>query len=1086
MFCKKCGKELADGTRFCTGCGATTQLEAGPPTGQPLSPPPQGQYMAPPQGQYQPPSPPVTPQSQQQAQYVPPQQQYQTPPGHQQYNQQYSQYQTPPPKKSKKPLFGIAGAAAAALVFFLVIFPMIGNSNDKDTGGKGLDVEVFVNLPGGRDVPFEPTGGGFTTNDQSIGMIEINQGMSYGFNTDTGEYYLMDNFVAGKETAIFVSMDGPPDAKSEIMLKIEKNGEHVATLLPEETDDPTVLLFQPRDIAEVNYWDQGAYTFTFTNDDKYAVRETNFFKAMPMKILAVPILANYSGKIVGCEGEWMNSGAMLADTFPVAKADLEYVLGSELDLSDPVYDLNESSGRYYAWEALSNLQTPNNDYTLIVGFLREGPNHGNTRGYTYGLPANLVCEPDGDMITIVLHEISHCYKIGDEYPGGSLNNILNAPPYLMEGKDIISRQPDAGNKEKVVGGNSIGLDESGSIIYEEQRAYSAERREQLGVTTSYMGWATGCPPYEKWITSDIWNHLFKCFTGQGGEKEPGMYDEDEYIGQCYSCYGDVLGLNFFVQCLNCNIYTPVSNDNFSCKGCKTKFNFYESYTDDDLMIECSSCLELLRVNDFDQFNTGDGTIMATEMSLVNVVEIKGWFETDGSFVAHPWYTYLAPPGFVTANKDGEYTLRVYDDKGKETSIIYFDAVDNSQETVIQGTTSIPEARIPIDIVAQIPDNATKISIMKGNKEIYSRAVSKSAPKVAFTGLDDYQDLPNKTTITWEASDADGDELSFELWYCTSNMEQYFVVATNIQGRSYDVDLSDYPGSEGGYFYIYATDGVKTAEINSPMINMPFKAPTILTEQKEIPKIKITEEIYYPIEIHDAQDGWLSGDDVEWFLDGDMSVSVSITCVLQAWPYQLSPGIHTFTCVATNSGGLSVEKDFKFEIVFDESDIPDDQFKPDIVHALTEGYTASVKRIDAPITRGEFADLAFMLYYYINVGGLPQYDRDAIKDCGSNDYSEFLMDYLGVMKADSGYFNPQNSITQKEALIVLYQVHVLATNPGMILDEINYTEEEVVEFYKGMGIIDDSGENVYNADAKLSKKIAFVRTGRLDKAVFSEE
>ena len=1077
MFCKHCGKEIKDDARFCSGCGMDVQ-KAEPVQQQNQQ---QAQFVPPPT-QQQP------PQQQDQApsvQQSPIQQPYQTPHAQQQYSQQqYAQYQQQPQKKSKKPLFGIAGAAAGVLVFFLAIFPMIGGGNNTGTKSGGMDVEIFVVPPGGRDVPFEPTGGGFTTNDQSIGMIEVNQCMSYGFDTNTGEYYLMENFVAGKETAVFINMEEPPDPKSEIMLTIEKNGEHVATLFPELTDDPTLLLFQPKDMSEVNYWDQGAYTFTFTMDDKYAVRETNFFKAMPLKILAVPIRANYSGQIVGCEGEWMTSGQMVPEAFPVAKADVEYVLGSELDLTDPKYDLDTQEGIYYVWEAVSNLQTPNNDYTLIIGFVREGPMNGKYRGYTYGLPANIVCEPDIDMITIVLHEISHCYKIGDEYPGGHINNILNAPPYQMEGIDIITRQPDAGNKEKVTGGRQFGLDESGSVVFEDQRAYWVEGREQLGLVTSYMGWATGCDPYDKWITSDIWNHLFKAFTGQLTGHEPGMVDPGLYFGQCYSCYGDIYDPNFYVQCLNCNIYTLVTGPSFSCEGCRTAYEFYNTYTDNDLMIECTNCLELLRVTDLEMFNTGDGTISATEESLIEVVEIKGWFETDGSFTAKPWYTYLAPPGFVTTNKDGEYSLHVYDDKGKETSVVYFNTTDNSQLTAIQGTTSIPDARIPIEIAAKFPENTTKISIMKGNKEIYSRAVSKSTPNVAFTGMDDYQDLPNKTTITWEASDADGDELHFELWYCTSNMDEYFMVASDITGRSYDVDLSDYPGSEGGYFYIYATDGVRTAEKNSPFINMPFKAPVILTEQKEVPKIKITEEIFYPIEIYDSQDGWLYGLEVEWFLDGDMSDSISVTNVFQAWPYQFEPGIHTITCIATNSGGLSVEKDFKFEILNDESDLPNDKFRQDIVYALTNGYMAPVSRIDAPITRGEYADFAFMLYYYINPDGLARYDETAIKDCGSDDYSEFFMDYLGVMKASSGYFNPQNSITQKEAMTIMYQVYMLAVNPGTTLDDLEYTEEELAEFFVSIGVFDEIGENLYSANEKLSKKLALVRSARMDMWTFN--
>ena len=959
---------------------------------------------------------------------------------------------------------------------------MIGGSDDPvpTNSSGGLTIDIFMEPPGGRDVPFEPFEGGFTSYDASIGMIEVNQGLSYGFDTDTGEFYLMDNFVAGKETAVFVSMTEPPNPKSEIKLEIEKDGVIVATLFPELTYDPNLLLFQPRDMAEVNNWEQGAYTFRLTIDDKYAERTTNFFRAMPIKVLGVPVLAHYSGRVVPCEGEWQNGGQLLTGAFPVGKADVEYVLGPELDLSDAIYDLDTASGRQNVWRALCRMQTPNEDYTLIVGFVREAMfvEPGRTwKGFTCGKPANVVCESDYDMTSIVLHEISHCYKIGDEYPRGSLNPALNSPPYQMEGINIFSREPDIGVKDKVTGGQSIGLDECGSIIYEEQRAYMVEERRFLGTVTSYMGWQTGNDPLTRWISSDIWNHLFRAFTGQLTGKEPGFVGT--YIGQCYSCYGDVLGPRYFVQCKTCSAYFRLEGIS-ECTECKTEDTYYMN----ELLLECTTCNTLIWHSTFEEFNTGDGSINSMESidDLIMITEITGWIDTDGSFDPDPWYSYLAPPGFVTANKNGEYSARVIDDKGKEVCVVFFDAVDLSEATELYGTTSVPDARIPINIVVKFPSNAAKVVIMRGDREIYTRNVSAHKPTVAFTGLDDYQDLPDRTTITWEASDADGDDLTFELWYCTSNMEEYFMVATGLTGRSHEVNLSTYPGSEGGYFYIYATDGINTAEKNSPYINKPFIAPVILTEQKEITKVKITEAIYYPVEIYDAQDGWLGGNSVSWILNGE---EVSITHALESWPYMLDPGTYTFTCIATNSAGLSTEKDFRFEILNDESDLPNDEFREDIKYALANNYIVPVSRLDAPITRGELSEFGFMLYYWLaDPDSLAFYDAAAIKD--SEKYGAFFMDYLGVMEAQDGYFYPNNSMTQREAMLVMYQVATIATNPGMTLQDLVYTEEGVLEWFISVGVIDASGENVFQPDEKMSRKLALVRIARLDKMFFPDE
>jgi len=505
--------------------------------------------------------------------------------------------------------------------------------------------------------------------------------------------------------------------------------------------------------------------------------------------------------------------------------------------------------------------------------------------------------------------------------------------------------------------------------------------------------------------------------------------------------------------------------------------------DEEIYLECPVCTELLYYPDFVAFNSGTGQISAgySVDDLIMITEITGYFAPDGSFVPSPWYSYLAPKGFVTTNKGGEYSVHVISDKGEKLSITYFDLIDNSEITTVMGTEPIPNARIPVNIVVGFPENAAKFVILNGSREIYTREVSRSAPKVAFTGLDDYANLPNETTITWEASDADGDELSFDLWYCMSQ-EEYYLLGSELTGTSLKVNLSDYPGTTGGYFYIYATDGVRTAEKNSPYINLPFKAPVILTEQKGIPKIKITEEIFFPIEIYDAQDGWLSGESVSWMIYGE---EVSITCVLQSWPYMLDPGLHTFTCIATNSAGLKAQKEFTFEIVDDESDIPDDWSRPFIVHALRQGYVVPVARIDSPVTRSEYADLMFMLFYWANPDGLVYYDENLIRDCGPYDYNEFLMVSLGVMEAPGGYFEPAKSLTQREAMKIMYQVSMLATNPGMTVKDIVFDENEAKAFFTEIGVFSESGGNMYQPDERLTKKIALARSGLMDIWVFPE-
>ena len=938
-----------------------------------------------------------------------------------------------------------------------------------------------------ESIPFQINESVFNTNNSNINMIEINQSLSWGFDTDSGQFYIMENFVSGKETAIFVTFAQPINRDSSASLKIEHNGRVIAELQPFEIlDNNRTMLFQPKNMADVNFWQQGAYRFIFEMDGSQAVRTTNFFDSMPMKVLAVPVIANYSGRIVRCNGEWRNGASMIISTFPLARADIDYVLGKELDLSDRRYDLDTDAGMERVWRALTDLQTRNKDYTIILGFVREPAGRGRILGYTYGLPTSIVVESEPDMLATVVHEIAHCYMIGDEYEGGHLNLVANSPPFRMQGIDIISNRSTRANKEAVQGGRSIGLSGTGSVIYREQRPYWVEGRRLLGAVTSYMGSGTGADSFTMWTTSDIWNHLFRIFTGVESKAGAGASATtttssaghstcNDCWGKCPDCTGNICAPNFYVFCPDCEQLLLLPGERrFRCTGCRTRLDFND-FTRENFIIECGLCNELNWLVVFDNFNSSPG-FKSKEAEPVMVVEVTGFIDQNGVFEASPWYTYETDPGNVVIGRSGEYGIYFFDNAGNQISVTHFDLRQQSQIITREGPSFVQMDRIPVNVVARYPHNASRIVIKKGDVQIYSTNVSATAPEVAFTGLRDYQQLGDTVTLTWEAS-GQRDQLFFELWYCPSE-DEFYNIASNITGRSYTVDLTSYPGTDEGYFYLYATDGVRTGEIDSSWVRVPFKAPEIFYEQTSIPQVKITEEIYFDPDVYDMQDGWLYGDDVVWMLNGREFMT---GYMLWVWPYELPPGTHTFTCIATNSAGMSVSKNYTFRIIDDESDLPNDWSRTDIRNALSNGFVLPLNRIDAPVTRGQFASLMTTLYGTMSEDDdpYPEYIEGMVTDCGQDDYDQFLMVYLGVMEAQGGMFNPARTLPEREALLIMYRVCLLA-DPDFFN---NLNESGIIEYFRNNNVTNSSGNNIYSAAERLTNRLALVRLSRLYNAVF---
>ena len=266
-------------------------------------------------------------------------------------------------------------------------------------------------------------------------------------------------------------------------------------------------------------------------------------------------------------------------------------------------------------------------------------------------------------------------------------------------------------------------------------------------------------------------------------------------------------------------------------------------------------------------------------------------------------------------------------------------------------------------------------------------------------------------------------------------------------------------------------------IDSPE-DMPLDFPVMLNEQDEIPEVKMSEGIRFDALIYDFKDGLLTGSKVLWTLGGKEYQSGSS---LWIWPYELPPGIHTFTCTATNSEGLSSRKDFIITVTEDESDLPEGRSREEIADALSKGLVAPLNRLEVPVSRGQFANQ--MAEFYDAFSGRAAMNTGYITDdfnyFGRDDRSQSIMARLGAMEAQNGYFEPNKSLTEEEAALIMCKVVALSI-PGFFGAE---DEAGIMTALSSYGIFD---EYVYQANEKLTQKLALIRLSRLYDAVASDE
>ena len=964
-----------------------------------------------------------------------------------------------------------------------------------------VDISAFVPRPE-RRLPFQPSETVVEISDPNIKMIEINQCLSYGYDTSNGEFYLMQNFVAGKETAVFVTFNEPLDPSANAVLTIERDGAVVAQLPPVAIPDEYTILFQPKEIGDVGNWAAGSYSFKFETDGGWAVRTANFFDSTTLKILGVPVIGNYGGSVYQCTGIWRDSLEYLIAAFPVARADVEYVLAPELDLSDSRYDLLTDNGCTEVWRALTYLQTPNEDYTLIIGFVPEPPwfpsINSFVNGYTCGLPGNVIYEGNPEMVATIAHEVSHCYNVGDEYETGGLNLDVNVPPYGMSGRRLWSRSPVTADNPLVIGGPRMGLVGPASVIYAEQRPYYVAGSNLLGATTCFMGSGMDTDPYTRWVSSEIYNHIFEIFTGHSSTASAddvfttGLEGpEPEYWGQCPNCYMSVYDPRFYVECWQCLEFVQVTGNEFQCSECDAYW-FLEDY-EDDLYLECSDCKYFIWYDSFIEHNSG-GDYEPREEPQGTFTQITGYVTEDNIFTADPWFTYETNRNVITPDTQAEYRVYVYGADGTLLSAADFNAERQVNASLAFDQVLVDAQRHPVNAAVRLPDGAARFVIRCGEEIIFSRDVSQNAPTVAFTGLSNGQQLSDALTLTWEANDADGDELYFNIWYYPKE-GQCYNIAANVTGRSIDVDLSALPGTNDGFFRIYTTDGVWTAEADSPSVRVPYKAPIIYSEQDSIPELKLTEAIWFDPCIYDLQDGWMHGghdDDPEspfrWISEG---IVYSKSSRLIAFPFSLAPGLHTFTCTARNSAGLVAEREFSFIIIDDDSDLPDDWSRGDVRQALEWGMILPLDRIDAPVTRSDVArmmNLSYGIIIYLEMQHLnlplqnpfPEVTDGVVTDSGSvmDNWHETVAVTLGYMGAPGGLFGGSGSITQLEAVTTLFRASALAVQDlGEGIMFMDADDASIIEFMRLLGVFDYDGPNAFNAAERMTNRLMMVWASR---------
>ena len=201
---------------------------------------------------------------------------------------------------------------------------------------------------------------------------------------------------------------------------------------------------------------------------------------------------------------------------------------------------------------------------------------------------------------------------------------------------------------------------------------------------------------------------------------------------------------------------------------------------------------------------------------------------------------------------------------------------------------------------------------------------------------------DQVTVTWTASDTDGDPLSFSVQYSPDNGSSWILVAQGITGSSITIQRPNLAGSTQGLVRVWASDGIHaSSDTSDGVFTLPNQLPTV---QILAPMGRITTTISQTLglsgQAYDPDTGTLTGALLTWTsnLDGLLGIGRQLSVI------GLSAGTHTITFSADDGQGAIVSDTVQVIVVGNLGLLP----------PVPDGLSAgpAVIRFDAGIGRSE--------------------------------------------------------------------------------------------------------------------------------------
>jgi hypothetical protein len=186
---------------------------------------------------------------------------------------------------------------------------------------------------------------------------------------------------------------------------------------------------------------------------------------------------------------------------------------------------------------------------------------------------------------------------------------------------------------------------------------------------------------------------------------------------------------------------------------------------------------------------------------------SGLISPEGVTIEDGFYRIEAPASARDDPASGPYALELRDAQGTTLATYSFrqDELSNHE----------PGVAGPFHLMVPWAEGVEALVFTHDGLEVGRREASAHAPSVTVRSPNGGEawGLEGSETIAWEASDEDGDPLSFIVQYSPDG-SSWVTLAANLTGTSLEVDEGRFPGGGAARVRVIATDGLRTAQDES--------------------------------------------------------------------------------------------------------------------------------------------------------------------------------------------------------------------------------------------------------------------------------